>query len=34
MICLNEYEAEAIDIAIKAINACINNKTNHPQGYK
>ena len=26
MICLNEYEAEAIDIAIKAINACINNK--------
>lgn len=26
MICLNEYEAESIDIAIKAINACINNK--------
>ena len=26
MICLNEYEAEAIDIAIKAINACISNK--------
>lgn len=34
MICLSEYEAEAIDIAIKAIDACINNKydiiTNHP----
>lgn len=26
MMCLNEYEAEAIDIAIKAINACISNK--------
>lgn len=26
MICLNEYEAEAIDIAIKAIDACISNK--------
>lgn len=26
MMCLNEYEAEAIDIGIKAINACISNK--------
>lgn len=26
MICCNEYEAEAIDLAIKAIDACINNK--------
>lgn len=26
MMCLNEHEAEAIDIAIKAINACISNK--------
>lgn len=26
MICLNEYEAEAINLAIRAIDACINNK--------
>lgn len=26
MMCSNEHEAEAIDIAIKAINACISNK--------
>lgn len=26
IMCLNEYEAEAIDIAIKAIDACISNK--------
>lgn len=28
MICLNEYEAEAVNLAIKAIDACINNKYN------
>lgn len=26
IMCINEYEAEAIDIAIKAIDACISNK--------
>ena len=26
MICLNEYEAKAIELAIRAISACINNK--------
>lgn len=26
MMCLSEYEAKAIDIAIKAIDACISNK--------
>lgn len=26
MICSNEYEAEAIELAIRAINTCINNK--------
>lgn len=26
IMCLNEYKAEAIDIAIKAIDACISNK--------
>lgn len=26
MMCLSEYESESIDIAIKAIDACISNK--------
>lgn len=26
IICFNEYEAEAINLAIRAIDACINNK--------
>ncbi len=26
IMCLNKYEEEAIDIAIKAIDACISNK--------
>ena len=32
--CLNEYEAEAIDIAIKAIDACISKDSNMIKKYR
>ena len=34
MACLSEYEAEAIDTAIKAINACISKDSNMVKKYR